>query len=83
MDDDFMTACLADNYEGVELILRIVLGQKNIIIKSIQTQELLTNLQGRFAILDVHAVDNSKKEFDIEIQRADAGAKGQGTTAAY
>ena len=26
MDDDFMTVCLADNFEGVELILRIVLG---------------------------------------------------------
>ena len=25
MDDDFMTVCLADNYEGAELILRIVL----------------------------------------------------------
>ena len=23
MDDDFMTVCLADNFEGVELILRI------------------------------------------------------------
>ena len=28
MDDDFMTACLEDNYEAVELILRIVLGQE-------------------------------------------------------
>ncbi len=27
MDDDFMTVCLADNFEGVELILRIILGQ--------------------------------------------------------
>lgn len=27
MDDDFMTVCLADNIEGVELILRIVLGR--------------------------------------------------------
>ena len=27
MDDDFMSVCLADNFEGVELILRIVLGR--------------------------------------------------------
>ncbi len=27
IDDDFMTICLADNYEGIELILRIVLGR--------------------------------------------------------
>lgn len=74
MDDDFMTVCLADNFEGVELILRIVLGREDITVTSVRTQELLKNLQGRSAILDVHAVDSTKKEFDIEIQRADAGA---------
>ena len=74
MDDDFMTVCLVDNFEGVELILRIVLGREDIKIKSVRTQEPLKNLQGRSAILDVHAVDSTKKEFDIEIQRKDAGA---------
>ena len=74
MDDDFMTVCLADNFEGVELILRIVLGQEDIKIKSVRTQEPLKNLQGRSAILDVHAIDSTKKEFDVEIQRSDAGA---------
>ena len=74
MDDDFMTVCLADNFEGVELIVRIVLGRKDIKIKSVRTQEVLKNLQGRSAILDVHAVDSDNKEVDIEIQRSDAGA---------
>ena len=74
MDDDFMTVCLADNFEGVELILRIVLGQQDITVKSVRTQEPMKNLQGRSAILDVHAVDSTKKEFDIEIQRKDSGA---------
>ena len=84
MDDDFMTVCLADNYQGVELIVRIVLGRKDIRIKSVRTQEMLKNLQGRSAILDVHAVDSDDKEVDIEIQRSDegAGAKRQGITAA-
>ncbi len=74
MDDDFMTVCLADNFEGVELILQIVLGKKDIKIKSVRTQEPLKNLQGRSAALDVHAVDSDNKEFDVEIQRKDAGA---------
>jgi hypothetical protein len=74
MDDDFMTVCLADNFEGVELILQIILGQEDIKIKSVRTQETLKNLQGRSAILDVHAIDSTKKEFDVEIQRSDAGA---------
>ena len=74
MDDDFMTVCLADNFEGVELILRIVIGRENIKIKSVRTQEPMKNLQGRSAILDVHAIDSTDKEFDVEIQRKDTGA---------
>ena len=74
MDDDFMSVCLADNFEGVELILRIVLGRENIKIKSVRTQETMKNLQGRSAVLDVHAIDSTDKEFDVEIQRKDAGA---------
>ncbi len=74
MDDDFMTVCLADNFEGVELILQIVLGRQDITVKSVRTQEPMKNLQGRSAILDVHAVDSTKREFDIEIQRKDSGA---------
>ncbi len=66
IDDDFMTVCLADNYEGVELILRIVLGREDITVISVRTQETMKNLQGRSVILDVHAVDNDKKEFDID-----------------
>ncbi len=69
----FFTVCLADNVEAVELILRIVLG-KEVRIKSIRTQEALKNLQGRSAILDIHAVFADDKEADIEIQRSDAGA---------
>jgi len=66
MDDDFMMVCLADNFEGVELILRIVLGQEGIKIKSVRTQETMKNLQGRSAVLDVHAIDSTDKEFDVD-----------------
>lgn len=41
IDDDFMTVCLEDNFEAVELILRIILNQDDIIIKSIKTQDPL------------------------------------------
>lgn len=53
MDDDFMTVCLEDNYEGVELILQIVLQRSDIKVISIRTQEVMKNLKGRSAILDV------------------------------
>ncbi|RKI40592.1 hypothetical protein D7V86_05465 [bacterium D16-51] len=74
IDDEFMSVCLTDNLEGVELILQIVLGRKDIKVISAQTQKLMKNLQGRSAILDVHATDSTNREFDVEIQRADAGA---------
>lgn len=74
MDDDFMTVCLADYPEGVELILRIVLERQDITVQSVRTQEPMKNLRGRSAILDVHAADSTGREFDVEIQRSDAGA---------
>ncbi len=74
MDDDFMTVCLEDNYEGVELILQIILQRSDIKVTSIRTQEVMKNLKGRSAILDIRAVDSATKEYDIEIQRKDAGA---------
>lgn len=73
MDDEFFTVCLEDNFEAVELILRIVLG-RSIKIKSIRVQEVLKNLQGRSAILDIHAIDTDSAEMNIEIQRNDKGA---------
>lgn len=80
MDDDFMTVCLADNAEGVELILSIVLGREDIKIKSVRTQEPMKNLQGRSAVLDVHAVDGTGKEFDVEIQRQMQSRRKEGKT---
>lgn len=46
MDEDFMTVCLADDFEGVELIVRIVLWRKDITIKTVRKQEVLKDLQG-------------------------------------
>ena len=74
MNDTFMTVCLEDNFEDMELILQIILGIKDIKIKSVRTQEPLKNLWGRSSILDAHAVDSTDKEFDIEIQKADSGS---------
>ncbi|MEY8515788.1 hypothetical protein AALC25_02430 [Lachnospiraceae bacterium 29-84] len=68
----FMTACFADNFEGVELILRIILGREDIKIKSVRTQEPLKNLQGRSAILDVHAIDSTDNEAALDNARETA-----------
>ena len=54
MDDDFMTVCLADNFEGVELILRIVIGREDIKIKSVRTQEQVQKGQGIIVVCWTH-----------------------------
>lgn len=51
-----------DYFEGVELILQIVLGRTDIKVTSVRTQELMKNLQGRSAVLDVHAVDSTNPD---------------------
>lgn len=73
MDDEFMTLCLADDHEAVSLILGIVLGEE-VRVRSVRVQEPVKNLYGRSAVLDVHAADVTGREFDVEIQRCDAGA---------
>jgi len=73
MDDDFMTVCFDNNIEGVELLLHILLGRDDIKVDRVTTQKMLKNLNGRSSILDIQATDSEKKEYDVEIQRADKG----------
>ena len=74
IDDDFMTVCFADNIECTALLLRIVMNKPDLIVKRVQTQKVMKNLQGRTVWLDIDAVDSDDTEYDIEVQRSDAGA---------
>ena len=74
IDDDFMNACFDNNIEDTEFILRIILNRDDISVKSVKTQQVMKNLQGRDIWLDIDAKDQDNNEFDIEIQRADKGA---------
>ena len=73
-DDDFMNACFDDYIEGVQLVVRIILGRDDFQVVRVKTQSLLKNLQGRDICLDIHAKSDSGEEFDVEIQRDDRGA---------
>ena len=74
IDDDFMNACFDNNIEDTEFVLRIILNRDDIIVKSVKTQQVMKNLQGRDIWLDIDALDQDGNEFDIELQRANAGA---------
>ena len=75
MDDTFMSKCLENAPECIELILQIILGKKALKVVKSQTEYPIKSLQGRGVRFDVFARDSEGKEYDIEIQRADKGAE--------
>ncbi len=75
MDDNFMSKCLENAPECIELMLRIILGKKDLKVVKSQTECPIKNLQGRGVRFDVFARDSKGREYDIEIQRADKGAE--------
>ena len=75
MDDTFMSKCLENAPECIELILQIILGKKDLKVVKSQTEYPIKSLQGRGVRFDVFARDSEGKEYDIEIQRVDKGAE--------
>ena len=75
MDDTFMSKCLENAPECIELILRIVIGKKDLKVIRSQTEFPIKSLQGRGVRFDVFARDSKGREYDIEIQCADKGAE--------
>ena len=75
MDDTFMSKCLENAPECIELMLQIILGKKDLKVIKSQTEYPIKCLQGRGVRFDEFARDSEGKEYDIEIQRADKGAE--------
>ena len=74
MDDCFMTACLRDNLECVQLMLRIIMEKSDLIVTSVTAQDPMKNLLGRSVTFDITATDSSGKLYNIEIQGDNQGA---------
>ncbi len=74
IDDDFMTVFFSDFTDGIELILRIILNKDQLIVKQSRTQHIIKNIHGRTIWLDIDAVDENDRRYNIEIQRTDKGA---------
>ena len=75
MDDTFMSKCLENAPECIELFLQVILGKKDLKVVKSQTEYPIKSLQGRGVRFDVFAKDSEGREYDIEIQRADKGAE--------
>ena len=74
MDDDFMTIVFSGDNKLTEFVLKIILNRNDLTVKSSMTQQEKHNLVGRSVRLDILAVDDTGKIYNIEIQRADKGA---------
>jgi len=75
MDDDFMTKCFDGDNESIELILQIILHRQDLKVIEVKVQNVIKNLKGKSATLDVLAQDISGRVYNIEIQNENKGAK--------
>ncbi|MEI3017581.1 MAG: hypothetical protein V8T38_10850 [Oscillospiraceae bacterium] len=73
MDDTFMSKVFEDK-ACAELLLRVILNRDDLTVVRVVSQFELKNLQGRSARLDIYAVDEHGKRYDVEVQRSDDGA---------
>lgn len=74
IDDNFMAKVFEDK-ECSEFLLQVILDRDDLTIREVHSQYGLNNIQGRSARLDILAVDEQNKAYNIEIQRNDRGAE--------
>ena len=76
IDDTFMRCMFRDNLPLAQFVLRIITGIPDLVLTRQETQKDLKRLLGaRSLCLDVHGVDSENRQYDIEVQRADSGAR--------
>ena len=73
MDDDFMCKVFEDK-TCAEFLLKIILNRDDLTVKEVHGQHDIKNLQGRSVRLDILAVDEQNRAYNIEVQRSDRGA---------
>ncbi len=76
IDDDFMRCMFRDNLPLAQTVLRIITGIEDLMLIREETQKDLKRLVGaRSLCLDVFGEDSQGKKYDLEVQRADNGAR--------
>lgn len=73
IDDDFMAAVFEDRV-CAEFLLQIILKRDDLTVREVHGQYGIKNLQGRSVRLDILAVDEQNRAYNIEVQRSDRGA---------
>ena len=75
-DDNLMSLVFDKNIPATELLLNILLKRDDLKVLEViaQREYKSPTPKGRSITLDIYAVDADKREYDVEVQRADAGA---------
>ena len=68
MYDEYMALFFKDQPDLVQLLLRAILGDEELVVVELNVIDRLSNPAGRTAELDVHAVDSRGDQHDIEVQ---------------
>ena len=76
LDDNLMTLVFDRNIEATELLLNVILQRDDLKVLEVVAQREYKNLlpDARSLTIDIYAVDKEEKVYDIEVQRASAGA---------
>ncbi len=72
MDDTFMSVVFQD-IASTEEMIKTILKRSDIKVKRVITQNWIKNLQGRDVILDIYAIDENGKKYNVEVQRYRSG----------
>ena len=76
IDDTFMRCIYQDNIPLAEMTLSIITGIKDLSLSKGETQKDFKRLLGARSIcLDYHGVDTEGNQYDLEVQKADSGAR--------
>ena len=74
MSDEFFNICMNNNIDAVQKIIRLILKRDDLKIITVETQKEIRSFN-RSLRLDVYAVDNDGKIYNIEIQVKNKGAE--------
>ena len=73
IDDELMELCFNDNLEAAGLLVSVILGREDLKIISAKTQAVMKGVM-REVRLDILAVDEEGRKYNIEFQRDNSGA---------
>ena len=74
MNNCFMNKVFASDVKSTQLLLRIILNNDKIKVKTVNTQQFIQNLYGHSAQLDILATDENGRRFNVEVQNRSSGA---------